>query len=150
MKNTMSLSKLFVMIYIVSMLSISTSCTKEKTIDPTKSQTDLLIGDWQMIEKDGSSYPAPNTTFILTFESSGSAQSCYTGDSNSLNNGCDEYSWQWEDNNQSSIIMKIDADEAKFDLTLLDETTLAYTINYEPITSQLQHHTSLLEFNNIL
>jgi hypothetical protein len=133
MKTRKLLPKSVLLIYLLAITALS-GCEKEN-IDPAKFKTDLLIGDWQMIEKDGASYPAPNTTFILTYESSGSAQSCSTGDSNPLNNGCDDYSWQWEDNNQSSIIMKIDTDEAKFDLTLLDETTLAYTINYEPNTT---------------
>lgn len=129
MKNLSNSTTLTALIYILSMLSIS-SCNKEDKIDPAKSSIDLLIGDWQMIEKDGYDYPAPGTSLIFTFEESGDAQWCYTDNDNPLNTGCDSYKWRWEDNTESAIIITFGSDEAKFDVDLLDEANLNYTITF--------------------
>ena len=137
MKQESRVSKSLMLIFLVSVIALS-GCEKEK-VDPGKYTTELLVGDWQMIEKDGASYPAPNTSFILTFESSGDAKTCYQGDDNPLNNGCDSANWRWEDNTQSNIIVSFGADEVKFDLVLLDETKLEYTITYEPNTTSYKY-----------
>lgn len=110
------------------MLSIS-SCNKEK-IDPVNSSIDLLIGCWQMVEKDGYDYPAPNTSAIFTFEDSGDTQLCFTDNDNPLNTGCDSFKWRWEYNTNSAFIIIFDSDEAKFDVILLDETNLNYSITF--------------------
>lgn len=129
MKISSSSFTFILLIYTLSIIGIS-SCNKEDKIDPAKSQTDLLIGDWQMVEKDGHDYPAPNTSAIFTFEDSGDAQLCFTDNDDPINSGCDSYKWRWQDNTNSAITITFGSDEVKFDVILLDETNLNYSITF--------------------
>lgn len=137
MKQESRVSKSLMLIFLVSVIALS-GCEKEK-VDPVKHTTALLVGDWQMVEKDGASYPAPNSSFILTFEESGDAKTCYDGDDNPLNNGCDAYKWRWEDSTQSNFILSHGTDESKFDIVLLNESTLECSITYEPNTTSYKY-----------
>lgn len=125
---------------LIALLSVPmASCKKTKAIEHPSAPTHLLLGDWQMIEKDGYDYPAPGTSFILTFRVSGEAQSCYKDDENPLNNECDIFTWKWKENSNTSIIIMYETDEVLFDITKLNDTRLEYDITDDLITTSYKY-----------
>ena len=130
---------ILVMLISLSGSLIIQSCNKSKTIDLPNQPTHLLLGEWQLIEKAGNDYPAPGTSLILTFDVSGSAQSCYEGDDNPLNNGCDSYTWKWKENSEATLIMTYTIDEIQFEITNLTETSLEFNITDEPLVTSYKY-----------
>lgn len=102
-------------------------CKKDDEVAP-KTQTDLLIGDWEVTEFGGYDYTQSDYSILFKFKSNGDWQFCYEYDSTPADNYCSSAKWKWEDSTEKTIIIDqfggADISEWKLDVTVLDETKL--------------------------
>jgi len=104
---------------------------KEDEVVP-KTQTDLLIGDWEVTEIGGDDYTQSDESLIFKFKSSGDLQFCYEYDLTPADNYCYGAKWKWQDSNEKIIIIdQFPSDptgEFKIDVVVLTETNLEGTL----------------------
>jgi hypothetical protein len=111
---------------VIGSLMFLNGCKTEEVEPTPKFSTDLLIGDWLVTEVDGQPYDV-GVTLIYSFETSGGVKTCVEyvdyPDWNECNDGD---TWEWEDANQSALILseRTASDDTKWEVTLLDETRL--------------------------
>lgn len=109
---------------------------KEDEVAP-KTQTDLLIGDWELTEIGGYDYTQSDESLIFKFKSSGDWQFCYEYDLTPADNYCYGAKWKWEDSSEKTIIIdQFPNDNTsvwEFDVTVLDDTKLegTFTSTYD-------------------
>lgn len=109
---------------VIGSLMFLNGCKEDEPVPATK--TDLLVGDWLVTEVDGQPYD-DGATLIYSFETSGGVKTCIEfvdyPDWNECNDGD---TWEWEDANQSALILSDPRAtvDTKWEVTLLDETRL--------------------------
>lgn len=104
---------------------------KEDEVAP-QSQTDLLIGDWEVTEAGGDDYTQSDESILFKFKSSGDWQFCYEYDLTPADNYCYGAKWKWQDSDEKVIIIdQFSGDptsEFKLDVVVLTATNLEGTL----------------------
>lgn len=124
-----------------------------KEDDPApKSQTDLLIGDWQVTEVGGDDYTGDGESLLFKFKSSGDWQWCYEYDATPADNYCYTAKWKWQDSNDKTIIInEFPGDpiaEFKIDVVVLTESKLegSLTSTYDDGGGTTGSYTQTIKF----
>ncbi len=109
-------------------------CKKDKEDEVVpKTQTDLLVGDWEVTEIGSNDFTGYDYSYLFKFKSSGDWQFCYEYDTDATKNDCYNGKWKWEDSNEKTVIIDQFSsndlgNEWKLDVTVLDETKLEGSI----------------------
>ena len=113
---------------VVGSLMILDGCEKDELAAPTR--TDLLVGDWELMEWDGYDYYEPDFRYLFKFKSSGDFEYCVEYEDNSTYSPfkhCYSSHWQWVDNTETTL--HIDhleewGSQFRLDIVVLDESKL--------------------------
>ncbi len=138
----------------VTSFMVIQGCNKEEETPVTK--TNLLVGDWDLIEAGGDDFTSNDYSYLFKFKSSGDWQFCYEYDTDPTKNDCYNGKWKWEDSSEKTIIIDQFSsndlgNEWKLDVTVLDETKLegSLTTTYDDGGGTTDSYTQSVKFVKI-
>jgi hypothetical protein len=102
----MKMIKIITTITIFTLLSIVLVGCSEDEPQP-KFNTDLLIGDWKVVEMNGVSFLTTPEWLVVTIKSNGELNNCveYASPANPTDGFCDYWNWEWQNATNSKIAM---------------------------------------------